>query len=161
MSDTAKQKWIEDVELEDAQIKWNWSHFDGRQDTYNEEGEYNYTLVLPRQTALELLEEGWNVREREPYEEGDEPEFTLEVKISDKFGMPKMFLIKRGRRFGVEKLRELHDIKRETTTQIDVIITPSRWVNGNRTGVTAYTKELYATITESRFAEKYADLEEV
>src|SRR6478735_6211020 len=109
MNDTAKPKWIDDIELEDAQIKWNWSHFDGRADTYNEEGEYNFTLLLPRQTAADMLEEGWNVREREPYEEGDEPEFTLEVKISDKFGMPKMFLIKRGRRFPIEKLRELHD----------------------------------------------------
>lgn len=156
-----KQAWIDDVELEDVNVKWNWSHFDGR-DAFSEDPSYNFVIVLPEKTALEMRDLGWTgVKQNEPYEEGDPDEWTLQIKISDKFGIPKMYLIKRERRFRIEDLRDLHDIRRDTTDQIDVIITPSRWVQGQRTGVTAYVKELYAKITESRFAEKYADYEEI
>lgn len=155
-----QQQWIDDVELEDVQIKWAFSHFDGRADTFNDEGDHNFTIVLPESTALKLREEGWNVKEREGYEEGDPPEWTLQVKISYRFEAPKIYLIKGERKFRAEQ-RDLADIRRDTCEQIDVIITPSRWVNGNRTGITAYAKELYAKVRESRFASKYSDYEEV
>jgi hypothetical protein len=154
--------WIDDIEFEDAQIKWPWSHFDGRDTFGGGEGSYNFTIILPEKTALALREAGWtSVKENEGYEEGDPPEWTMQAKISDRFELPKMYLIKNGRRFRVHELRDLHDIRRDTCDQIDVILTPSRWVNGNRTGITAYVKELYATIRQSRFADKYEDLEEV
>lgn len=155
-----QQKWIEDVELEDVKVKWAFSHFDGRADTFNDEGDHNFTIILPEETAQQLMQEGWNVREKEGYEEGDPPEFQLKVKISYRFEAPKIYLIKNGRKFRADE-RDLSDIRRDTCEQIDVIITPSRWVNGNRTGITAYAKELYATVRESRFASKYSDLEEI
>lgn len=153
--------WIDDEELEDVMVKWNWSHFDGRADTFNDEGDHNFTIILPEETAKELLKRGWTgVKENEPYEEGDPPEWTLKVKISYRYEAPKIYLIKRGRKFRAEE-SDLRDIRRDSCSQIDVIITPSRWINGPRTGVTAYVKELYAEIKESRFADKYGDFEEV
>lgn len=152
--------WIEDVELEDVQVKWNWSHFDGRADTFNDQGDHNFTIVLPEATAKKLLDEGWTgIKESAGYEEGDPPEWTLKIKISYRFEAPKIYLIKNERKFRADE-RDLADIRRDTTDQIDVIITPSRWVNGPRTGVTAYAKELYAKVRESRFASKYSDYEE-
>jgi hypothetical protein len=167
MNDAAqKPAWIPDVELEDVEVFWSWSYFDGREGPYNAPGEYNFTIFLPESTARELLDIGWNVRERDPREEGDEPRWTLEIKISDKYGMPKAFLIKENRegvkrKFPMEKIEQFKEVRREYTDQINVIITPSRWVNGNRTGVTAYVKEFYAEIQESNLAKKYEDLEEV
>lgn len=156
----SKTDWIEDVELEDVKVKWNWSHFDGRADGLNDKGDYNFTVILPEETARELLELGWTgVKENEPYEEGDPPEWTLKIKISYKYEAPKVYLIKKERKFRADE-SDLADIRRDVTEQIDVIITPSRWVQGNRTGVTAYAKELYAKVRESRFAEKYNDYEE-
>lgn len=154
------RKWIEDVELEDVQIKWAFSHFDGRADTFNDEGDHNFTIILPEETARTLMDEGWNVREMDPYEEGDPPEYLLKVKISYRFEAPKIYLIKGDRKVRAEE-RDLSDIRRDTCEQIDVILTPSRWVNGNRSGITAYTKELYAKVRESRFAAKYGDYEEI
>lgn len=153
--------WIDDIEFEDVQIKWPWTHFDGKDTFGGTEAKYNFTIILPKATALQLREAGWtSVKENEPYEEGDEPEWTMQCQISDRFGIPKMYLIKNDRRFRINEMRDLHDIRRETCEKIDVILTPSRWVNGARTGVTAYVKEMYATISQSRFAEKYEELEE-
>jgi hypothetical protein len=155
-----RQNWIEDIELEDAQIKWGFSHFDGREDTFNAEGDHNFTVILPEETAKKLLDEGWNVREIEGYEEGDPPEYTLKVKISYRFEPPKVFLIKGDRKIRADE-RDLADITRATCDQIDVIITPSRWVHGQNSGISAYVKELYAKVRQSRFAERYSDYEEI
>lgn len=156
----ASQKWIDDVELEDIRVKWAFSHFDGRADTFNDQGDYNFTIILPEETARTLADEGWAVKELPPYEEGDDPEFTLKVKISYKYEAPKIYLIKGNRKIRAEEA-DLSDIRRDTCEQIDVIITPSRWVNGNRSGISAYAKELYAQVKESRFENKYSDYEEI
>jgi hypothetical protein len=155
-----RQNWIDDIELEDAQIKWGFSHFDGREDTFNAEGDHNFTVILPEETAKTLLKEGWNIREIEGYEEGDPPEYTLKVKISYRFEPPKIFLIKGDRKIRADE-RDLADITRATCEQIDVIITPSRWVHGQNSGISAYVKELYAKVRQSRFAERYSDYEEL
>lgn len=155
-----KQDWIDDVELEDAQVKWAFSHFDGREDTFNASGDHNFTVILPEETAKKLMDEGWAVRELEGYEEGDPPEYILKIKISYRYEPPKIYLIKGDRKLRAEE-RDLADITRSTCEQVDVIITPSRWVNGNRSGITAYAKELYAKVRESRFSANYADYQEI
>lgn len=157
---TDKQNWIDDIELEDVQVKWGFSHFDGRADTFNDEGDHNFTIVLPVETAEPLMKEGWNIRQIDGYEEGDPPEYTLKVKISYRYEAPKIYLIKGNRKFKADE-RDLADITRATCDQIDVIITPSRWVHGQNSGITAYVKEMYAKVRQSRFSERYSDYEEV
>jgi hypothetical protein len=164
-SGAEERKWIPDLEIEGAQIKWAFSHFDGREDTFNAEGDHNFTVILAEELALKLQDDGWSIRKMEPYEEGDPPEFLLKVKISYKFEPPKIYLIKHNAEGIARKIRasqrDLSDIRRDTTEQIDVIITPSRWVHGRDSGITAYVKELYATVRQSRFSERYSDLEEI
>ena len=156
---TEKKPWIEDLEIEDAQIKWPFSHFDGREDTFNQEGDHNFTVIIPEDDALKLEAEGWNIRKMDGYEEGDPPEYTLKVKISYRFEPPKIFLIKGERKYRADE-RDLADITRATAEQIDVIVTPSRWVHGQNSGISAYAKEIYAKVKESRFSARYADYEE-
>jgi hypothetical protein len=156
-----ERKWIDDVELEDVQVKWAFSHFDGREDTYNAQGDYNFTIMLPAPLAEKMREDGWtSIRTTPGYEEGDPEEHLLKIKISYKYEPPKVYLIKGDRKLRAEE-RDLADIRRDTCEQLDVIITPSRWVNGGNTGITAYSKELYAKVKESRFSAKYADFEEL
>lgn len=154
------RKWIEDVELEDVKIKWVFSHFDGREDTFNPQGNHNFQIMLPDDVAKSLLDEGWNVRTMPGYEEGDPDEHLLKVNISYKYELPKIYLIKGERKLRADQ-SNLADIRRDTCERIDVIITPSRWVANGSTGITAYAKELYAKVKESRFSEKYADFEEI
>ena len=155
--------WINDLEIADANVKWAWSHFDGRKDTFNEEGDYNFTISLDPEMAKELLTipDGWAIKVHEPREEGDPPEYTLKVKISYRYEQPAIYIIKGDRRMRAEE-SDLPGIKRSTCEQLDVIIQPSRWVRPNgETGVTAYVREMYVKIRESRFAAQYADYEEV
>lgn len=154
------REWIDDVELEDVKIKWAFSHFDGREDTFNAKGNHDFQIMLEPDVAERLLAEGWNVRTMDGYEEGDPPEHLLKVKISYKYEPPKIYLIKGDRKLRADE-RDLADIRRDTCERIDVIITPSRWVNGPNSGITAYAKELYAKVKESRFSAMYADLEEM
>lgn len=152
-------KYIEDVELADVQIKWSFSNFDGREDRFGGNGHY-FVMILPEETARELEKDGWAIKEYPGREEGDEPEYTLKAIISFKYEPPKIYFIKRGRKFRVEEERDLADITRAMTEQIDVVLTPSRWVQGQRSGITAYVREIYVKIRESRFAAEYADYED-
>jgi hypothetical protein len=156
-----EQAWIPDIEIENAQIKWTFSHFDGREDTFNAEGDHNYTVIIPEDVAQKLLADGWNIRTMAGHEEGDPDEHLLKVKISFKYEGPKLFLIKGNRKFRIEDKRDLKDIRRDTCERIDLIIQPSRWVHGKDSGISAYTKELYATVRQNRFDEMYADYEVV
>lgn len=157
----AAQAWIDDLEIQNASIKWAFSHFDGREDTFNAEGDHNFTVIIDEEeTARRLMDEGWNIRTNAGREEGDPDEYLLKVKISYKFEAPKIFLLKGQRKYRADEI-DLADIKRSTTEQIDVIISPSRWVRQGTTGISAYCKEMYAKVKESRFAAEYADYEEV
>lgn len=157
-----REGWIDDLEYEGANIKWAWSNFDGAKRGFNEEGDYNFKLIIPDEDVDRLRAEGWNVRENEPYEEGDPPEYLLDVKISDKFGLPPIYFLKSGnRKVLIEKIEDCKNIKRAMVDQVDVIIQPSRWVNGDRTGISAYVKEMYVQIKSSRFSDKYDDYEEI
>ena len=150
--------WLNDLELENVEVKWPFSHFDGRKDTFNDEGDHNFTIILPEDQARNLLAipDGWTIKEREGREEGDPIEYTMKIKISYKYEQPQVFILKGNKRFRAAE-EDLADIKRSTCERIDVIVSPSRWVNGDRSGVTAYVKEMYVQIKESRFAEQYAD----
>lgn len=159
-----QRAFIPNLELESVDVKWPWSHFDGRAADYNDEGDHNFTIVLPEEMALELSGLGWPVKRNPGREEGDPDEFTMKVKISYQFGGPKFYLIKKfgdsARKMRGEQ-RDLVDIKRSTLENLDLIITPSFWEHGKNRGVSAYASEIYATITESRFGNKYADFEEI
>lgn len=155
-----EREWIDDVEIPDAKIKWGFSNFGGREATYNAEGDHNFTIILPDELADKLRAEGWAVKTMDGYEEGDPPEHLLKVKISYKYEPPKIFLILGDRKLRADE-RDLDDIRRDTCERIDVVITPSRWVHGKNTGVSAYAKELYAKVKLSRFRETYADLQEI
>lgn len=153
--------WIEDLEIADANIKWAFSHFDGRLDTFNDEGDHNFVVIIPEEDAQRLAAVGWAVKEKDPLEEGDPPEFHLKCKISYRFEDPKIYLIKGERKFRAAE-EDLGDINRATCERVDVILSPSRWSRPDGTsGVTAYTKELYAVVRESRFAAQYSEYEEV
>lgn len=159
-SDTKPKDWIDELELEDVRVKWNFSHLDGREDTFNLPGNRDIVLILDEATAKKATDDGWPIKELAPYEEGDPPEYTLKCKISYKYEPPLIYLIKNGRKLRAEE-RDLNDIRRDTCERMDIILQPSRWVSGPNTGIAAYVKEMYATVRQSRFRDMYEDLEEI
>src|SRR5436190_988929 len=57
------RNWVNDVELEDVKVKWAFSHFDGREDTFNAEGAHNFTAMLSEEIADKMRADGWAVRD--------------------------------------------------------------------------------------------------
>lgn len=158
MTENTPEGWVDDIEIENAVIKWGWSNFDGR-DSLKGDGNYNFTVILDDNQARYLDSQGWTVKVNEPREEGDLPENTMKINISDRFGMPKVYFIKNGRKYKVE-MRDLADIRRDTCLQLDVVASPSRWTKGAESGLSPYVKEMYVTIKQSRFGAKYEEYEE-
>lgn len=153
------RQWIDDLEIENAKIKWNWSNFDGN-DNLSGPGNYNFTIILDPEQAQVLADMGWNVKRHAGLEEGDPDEFTLKANISYRFEAPKVYMIKGERKFRVHEAQELADIRRDSLEQLDVILSPSPWKRGIESGITAYVKELYAKVRQSRFSERYSDYED-
>lgn len=175
-----QREWINDLEIEDAQIKWTWSHFNGAADTFNAEGNRDFVVTLRPEDAQALLQipDGWNIKEYQDTREGaegTEPEYTIKVKISYRFEPPKIFFLKEKevedpetgaktvalRKFRVENETELNDITRSTVKRIDFKATPSRWSRNGESGVTAYLSEMYVHMQDSKLANMYDDVEEI
>jgi hypothetical protein len=147
------------IELEDVRLIW--CNFAGEAKQYNREGDRNFHIVLDEHQAERLAEAGWNIKTKDPREEGDLPFRTLKVKVSyNGRTKPRTVLISsRGRNTLDEDTIELFDFADFTT--VDVIIRPYDWdVNGKR-GRTAYLVAVYGTMYESRIDMKYAKYDEV
>lgn len=158
MAKTDDRPWLDELEIENAEIKWAFSRFDGRADAFHEEGDIDFVVMFDQEEADRLRDLGWNVKEKMPREEGDLPEHHLTVKISYRFDPPTIYFIKSGRKYSIDNAAELKQIKRSTCERADLIIQPSFWSRPTGdSGYTAYLKEGYFTIAESRFGAKYND----
>ena len=79
------------LQMDDAKIIFK--NFAGRGGKYNREGDRNFSVkITDPDIADVLIENGWNVKIKPPYEEGDIPDMTLKVKVKfSKYG-PNVYL---------------------------------------------------------------------
>ena len=96
------------LQIRDARITHR--NFEGRGDKYNREGDRNFSLIIPDQEIAEALQNdvnrygvGWNVKIRDPREEGGDPFMFLKVKVKFNDRGPVVYLNTNGR---VTKLDE-------------------------------------------------------
>jgi len=150
------------LEIDGARITWR--NFEGRGDKFNREGDRNFAVVIPTQElADELIDRGWNVKIKPPREDGDQPFMYLKVKVNydpSRGRTPGVYL-KSGR--SVNRLNEdtvgmLDHIDIES---VDLDIDPYDWEMSGKTGRTAYLRSIHVTQRVDRFAERYADEEDV
>lgn len=141
--------------IEDARIIW--PNFTGKEGTYNAAGDRNFTLALNPQDAQQMADHGWNVKFREPRDEGDEALATLAVTV--KFGgrPPVIYMItERGRTLISEDMASLLDSVEIKTA--DVMVNPYEWNINGKSGITAYLDKAFITIREDALDRKYADV---
>lgn len=87
------------LQIDDARIIWR--NFKGAGSMFNNEGDRNFSLVIPNEELAEELKNdknkfgaGWNVKTREPREEGEAPLYHLPVKVKyTERSTPRVFLI--------------------------------------------------------------------
>ncbi len=146
------------LSVEGAKILW--TNFAGRPTKFNAAGgKRTFNLVLDKETADTLVHDGWNVRELEPRNEGDEPTYVTEVTVG--FGQfpPKIYLIdgvtKRMHRLDEDTVAQLDNVDIEN---VDVMVRPYNHGVANSRGTTikGYVKSLYVTQDNSDFNGKYA-----
>lgn len=152
-----KEKVDYSIRLEDVNILFK--NFEGKKSQYNREGDRNFCVILTPEEAEQYSTDGWNVKIREPREEGDDPLIFMRVKVSFAGRYPpKVIVIKEGTR--------KQDLLTEDTINVldyarikhaDVFIRPYNWgpnANGD-SGVAAYLGTMYATVEADPFEEKY------
>lgn len=144
------------ITVEGARIIFR--NFKGEASQYNRAGDRNFCLVLDEQLADDLMRDGWNVKRKEPREEGDDPLLYLKVKVA--FGNYPP-IIKQVTSRGAIQLDEdtVMVLDSAAIENVDLIISPYEYEVNGKHGVAAYLKKMYVTIAEDDLDKKYARFE--
>jgi hypothetical protein len=147
------------LQIDDARITFK--NFAGRGDKFNREGERNFALIIPTTDFCDALVNdknkygvGWNVKIKDPREEGDEPFMFLKVKVNfNEFG-PNVYLISGNKkvRLTADTVGCLDDIYID---HVDLDISPSDGEVNGRPYRTAYLRSMQVIqdLTQDRFAD--------
>lgn len=151
------------VEINDARIVFR--NFSGRADKYNREGDRNFAVVFPDLDIADVLINdtnefgvGWNVKVKEPREDGDAPFIYLPVKIKFNNRGPAIYL-KTGdnlNRLDEESVCCLDDVD---IISVDLDIRPYDDVINGKPFRAAYLQSMCVTQNVDRFAARYSRAE--
>lgn len=145
------------LQIDDARIMFR--NFRGEGDKFNREGDRNFVLIIPNEEIADALtKEGWNVKIKDPREEGDSPFMYLPVKVKFNERGPQVYLITGGRRnrLDEETVAMLDDID---ILSVNLDIRPYDWEVNGKTGRTAYLQAIEVFQEIDRFAARYAEEE--
>lgn len=140
--------------IENARIIFR--NFKGREERFNREGNRNFCVIIDDPiTAQNLLNDGWNIKELRPRDDGDELKYYIQVTVSYKQRPPKVVMLTKNRKTQLDEetieILDYADIR-----NVDLTINPYPWEVSGKTGVKAYLKTMYVTIEEDAIEEKYA-----
>lgn len=163
----AQKKYIPEMQLDGVRLIWR--NFEGREEEYNAVGQRNFHVVLPEDVALQMIDQGWNVKVKPPREPGEETFYTLKVKVSYKYKAPRLTTVSKkwDHKTGKDKLvRNLLPENLVMTLdmfefeKVDLILSPSHWNVRGESGVTAYVKTGFFFVRRDALEEKYAYIPE-
>lgn len=139
--------------VEDAPIIFR--NFAGKEGQYNREGDRNFSVILPKEIAEQMLIDGWNVRYLEAREEGDEDTAYVSIAVNFKNRPPRVVLLTSTTRTQLDEdsveVLDYADIK-----SADLIARGYDWNVNGKTGTKAYLQSLFVTIEEDALERKYS-----
>lgn len=149
------------LQIDDARITFR--NFSGVATAYNRAGDRNFALIIPDQEmATALMDDkneygvSWNVKIKEPREEGDEPFIYLPVKVNFGGRGPKVHLICGNSRTRLDEdtigLLDEIDIQ-----SVDLDIRPYDGTGNYGPYRSAYLQAMYVTQAVDRLDMKYAE----
>lgn len=146
------------LQIDDARIIYR--NFRGEASKFNRAGDRNFAIVIEdKEDADILVEEGWNVKIKDPREPGDDPFMYLPVKVKFNDRGPIAYL-KTGNamnKLDEESIACLDDVDIEA---VDLDIRPYDWIIQEGTphekrGRSAYLQGIHVTQKVDRFAARY------
>lgn len=143
--------------FENARIIYR--NFAGKESQNNREGERNFCVVVDDpEKAQALAADGWNVRIHQPHNEDDPAFYFIPVRVSFKNIPPKIFMIS-GKVKTLLTEKTVGNLDYAEIKNVDLVLRPYNWEVNGKTGVKAYLKDMYVTIYDDPFSQKYADLD--
>lgn len=158
-------RYIEDVQLDNVRVIYK--NLSGREEAYNAEGQRNFHVVLPTEIAEKMTAEGWNVKKRDPREEGEEPLYHMKVKVSFKIKPPRVTMVTKKWNPELQQQTAMRTLLTEDLLmlldhaefdRVDMILNASKWEVRGEKGVTAYLKTGFFFIHQDPLEERYANI---
>lgn len=141
------------VVIEDARIIFR--NFSGKEGQYNREGDRSFSVVLPPDIAEKMAEDGWNVRQLNAREEGEEPTPYLQVSVSYKTRPPRVVMMTSKARTSLDE-DSVEVLDWTNIAKADMILNPYAWTVNGKSGIKAYLKSLFVTVEEDELELKYS-----
>ena len=144
-------------QIDDARICFR--NFSGEAGKYNREGDRNFAVIIPDQEiADEMIDRGWNVKIKEPREEGEDPFMYLTIKVKFNGNGPHVY-VQSGRNMNQLDEESVGMIDDIDISSVDLDIRPYSWSVNGKEGVTAYLQSMKVVQNIDRFAAALAEEE--
>lgn len=149
---------VANISIENAKLRFR--NFAGKASKFNAEGRRNFCVLIPDHMVQALIDEGWNIKFLKPNDDYDETQAYLQVKVSYGNISPRIYIVtERGHKTLLDE-DTVGSLDYAEIKNVDVIIRPYTYSVNGKEGISAYVKNMYVTVYEDEFADKYADCEE-
>ena len=150
------EKVIGNIELKNARIIFK--NFSGEKTPYNAAGSRNFSVVIDdHELAMQLKEDGWNVKTLQARDEGDADTYFLQVKIAYNAYPPQIYMVTSTNKTLLDE-DSINTLDFAEIRGVDLVIRPYTYEVRGLSGVAAYVKYMYVTIEEDPFAAAYSHL---
>jgi len=145
------------VTVRDATLRFR--NFSGLAQQFNAAGDRNFCIFLDDDFAVELAQQGWNIKFMKPRQDDPEEYRQPYIQVTVKYaGRPPRIvtITTRGKTDLDEatvKMLDFADI-----AKVDLIFVPYHWDMAGKTGVSAYLKSMFVTLNEDELEQEYGDL---
>lgn len=143
---------IKNIVKEDAKIIFR--NFRGEATKFSPAGRRTFCVVLSEEEAEDYRCEGWNVKSLPPRSEDEDPLYYLQVKVNFGSNPPKVYLCTSKKKTLLDE-DTVGQIDHAEICNVDLVITPYNYEVNGKAGISAYLKNMYVTVVEDEFADKY------